>query len=349
MTAAPEATTIELLAPGQEAEWDAFVDSHSEATVYHASAWRDIAKRIFGHDSYYLAARNGQREIVGILPLVRLRSRLFGDFCVSLPYVNYGGAVARSTEVAEALMHRAVAMAEQLGSRHIEFRDMRTRVSQWPVRTDKVIMELALPESAAALWARFDGKLRAQIRRPTKEGAVAAVGRAELLPEFYRVFARNMRDLGTPVYPRQFFSRILETHEASAIAVVRLRDEPVAAGFLLGFRERLEIPWASSVGSHNRLGVNMLLYWEALQVAIDRGYRIFDFGRSSVGGGTYRFKAQWGAEPRQTYWHYWMRDGRSLPQLNPSNPKYRMAILAWQHLPLAIANRIGPMIVGNLP
>jgi serine/alanine adding enzyme len=350
MTTSIVTTTVELLAPGAEAEWDAFVNAAPDSTPYHAAIWRRLVQEVFGHEGYYLLARNLQREIVGVLPMVRLKSRLFGDYCVSLPYVNYGGAIASSTDAAEVLMQKAADIAAELGSRHVEFRDTQRRAEQWPVRTDKVIMQLDLPDSSDALWLRFEPKLRAQIRRSGKEGAETAVGGIELLPEFYRVFAHNMRDLGTPVYPRRFFARILEAYSGSSfVAVVRIQGRPVAAGLLLGFRQRLEIPWASSLREYNGLGVNMLLYWEVLKAAIARGYRQFDFGRSSIDSGTFRFKKQWGAQPRQLYWHYWVGQGHSIPQLNPGNPKYRLAIKLWQHLPLCIANRLGPLIVGNLP
>jgi serine/alanine adding enzyme len=131
--------------------------------------------------------------------------------------------------------------------------------------------------------------------------------------------------------------------------VIRVAGHPAAAAFLLQGPQRMEIPWASSLRTYNRIGVNMLLYWEALKFSIARGCRVFDFGRSSIGSGTYRFKQQWGAQPRQLYWHYWLRTGNQPPALNPDNPRFRLAIRMWQRLPLAIANRLGPPIVRNLP
>lgn len=133
------------------------------------------------------------------------------------------------------------------------------------------------------------------------------------------------------------------------IVVVRHKGVPVSAAFLLGYRHCLEIPWASSLREANSIGVNMLLYWEVLKYAIESGYQQFDFGRSSVDGGTYRFKKQWGAKPRQLFWHYWLPDGGRMPQLTPNNPKYQLAIKAWQNLPLWAANWLGPKLIKNLP
>jgi len=159
-----------------------------------------------------------------------------------------------------------------------------------------------------------------------------------------------MRDLGTPVYPRSLFAAALsEFPQETRIFVVRHAGGPAAAGFVLGNRGTLEIPWASSLRRFNALGVNMLLYWAVLEYACAAGYRRFDFGRSTVDSGTYRFKRQWGAQPEQLHWHYWMRDGGAPPVLNHSNPKFKLAVSAWQRLPLSVANRIGPLVARNLP
>ncbi len=333
---------------GSETEWDAFVDRQPQASLYHLSAWRGIIREVFGHEVIGLAARNAA-GVAGVLPLVRLRSRLFGDYMVSMPYFNYGGALATSAALAGRLMTAGAALAERAGCGHVEFRDTVVR-DGWAARTDKVAMQLELPGTYDQLWSALGSKLRAQVRRPQKEGCEVLHGGADLLSGFYTVFARNMRDLGTPVYPRSFFDAILRTFpERATIVLVRHERRPVAAGLLLGFRGVLEIPWASSLREHNSLGVNMLLYAEALRTAIERGYRIFDFGRSSVDSGTYRFKKQWGASPRQLYWHYWLPKNRELPRLTPDNPRYRLAIAAWQRLPVCVANRLGPRIVKYLP
>lgn len=332
-----------------EAAWMRYAARHPQASLYHGLAWREAIRDVFGHDSHYLLARHRAGGVVGVLPLVRLRSRLFGDFMASLPYVNYGGALADSPAIAERLMHEAARIAAEVGSRHVEFRDTR-RYPAWPARTDKVIMQLPLPPCAEDLWRAFDPKLRAQIRRPEKAGVHATLGGAELLPAFYRVFARNMRDLGTPVYGREFFYAVMRAFVGSAtIAVCHRAGEPVAAGILLRHGTRLEIPWASSLREHNRLGVNMALYWRILTHAIDQGCGLFDFGRCTVGSGTYRFKRQWGALERPLFWHYWLENGAPMPQLTPQNPKYRIAVAAWRRLPLFVANRLGPVLVKNLP
>jgi FemAB-related protein (PEP-CTERM system-associated) len=246
-------------------------------------------------------------------------------------------------------MQAANRHAEKIGAGHVEYRDDISR-DALPVRDEKVNMILSLPDTHDALWHSFSSKLRSQIRRARREDTVIDIGGADCLDDFYTVFAHNMRDLGTPVYGKTFFSTILQRFsEHSRIVIVRLNNRPVAAAFLLGHRDTLEIPWASTIKQVNHLSLNMLLYWEVLKFAIENKYRYFDFGRSSKDSGTYRFKQQWGAKPKPCFWHYWLNNNTEIPSLNPSNPKYKLLISLWKKTPVWITKYIGPGIVKNLP
>ena len=341
---------IECLVQDTCPDWDAFVSKNESGTAYHTMSWRSVVKEAFNKECFYLMASGNAGEVVGVLPLIRLKSLLFGDFLVSLPYVNYGGPLSLDESVDKALILKAINVAQEKRVSHLEVREVAARDSSWPCRTDKVAMVLSLPDREEELFKSVGSKLRAQIRRPTKEGVTARIGGAELLPDFYSVFSRNMRDLGTPVYPLRFFELVCTRLDA-VVRVVSVRQgaKAVAAGILIGFKDTIELPWASSIREFNRFGVNMLLYWEAMRFAIDNNFARFDFGRSTRDGGTYRFKKQWGASPEQLYWHYWLKDGREMPALSPSNPKFRLAIRMWQSLPVPVANALGPLIVKHLP
>lgn len=331
------------------ASWDAFVQSNPAASIYHLARWRALIKDCFGHGSHYLQAVDANNQVVGVLPLVRLKSKLFGDYLVSVPYFNYGGAVAVTAEIELALMQHTEQLAQDLGVSHIEFRDNIER-EPWPKRTDKVAMVLKLPDSVERLNKQIGAKLRAQIKRAQRENPEVLTGGAELLDDFYTVFAINMRDLGTPVYSKEFFRKMLQAFpDESRLIVLRHEGKPVSTAFLLAFRQGVEIPWASTLRYVNKFSMNMLLYWEVLQYAIERKADHFDFGRSSRDAGTYKFKKQWGAQEVPLYWHYWLKDGRELPRLNPDNPKYRLAINVWRRLPVELTKLIGPPIVKNLP
>ena len=329
--------------------WDAYVEAHAEASQYHLYRWRAVIARSFKHPSIYLAARDHDGRLRGILPLVRLRSRLFGDFAVSMPFFNYGGPLADNRTIAQKLLQSAATYARQLGLSHLEIRATST-LNDWPTRTDKVSMVLTLPESEEQLDADLGSKVRAQIKRAQHEETRVAIGHIDLLDDFYHVFAINMRDLGTPVYSKNFFRNILqERGDQAHIVIVYWRNRPVSAAFLLGYRDMMEIPWASTVREANSLNINMLLYRTVLGFCIRKHYRVFNFGRSSKDSGTYRFKKQWGARPVQHYWHYWLESGGALPELKPDSPKFRILIACWRKLPIWITKVIGPMIVKSLP
>lgn len=346
----PVALTVRVYQAEDKAKWEAYVASSASSTLYHRIGWKAVIERSFGHRTYYLLTVDEQGAVAGVLPLVHLNSLLFGSFLVSLPYCTYGGLCADGEEPRTLLLNEAIAIARREKAAHVELRHTQRLDDGLPVKTEKVSMRLTLPGDPDELWRSLGSKLRSQVKRPHKEGLHVEIGGLDQLGGFYRVFSINMRDLGTPVYPRRFFENILnEFHDATWICTVYRGREPVASGLLAGFKDRLEIPWASSVRRYNRYSPNMLLYWSALTFACERGYTVFDFGRSTPGEGTYRFKEQWGAKPVQLYWHYWLRVAGSLPALNPHNPKYRLAIRLWQRLPVALTRLVGPAIVRSLP
>lgn len=342
---------IHLYDPGYRDAWDRYVMSEGEASCYHLIGWKEVIEESFGHKTCYLLSQDNAGKINGILPLVRLHSLLFGSFAVSLPFFNYGGICADDYHIRDRLLTEAVDMARDMGIRHMELRHSRNLLRDQPVKTSKVSMRLPLPGTKEALFASFGSKLRSQVQRAVKEGMVARIGGLEELESFYHVFSRNMRDLGTPVYPGRFFRNILKKFpDTTRIGTVYTRDSrPVASGMLVGFKDTMEIPWASSLRDFNRFGPNMLLYSSVLEFACEAGYKVFDFGRSTPGEGTYKFKEQWGAKPVQLYWHYWLKNGEPMPEINPHNPKYELAIKIWQHLPVRLTKLIGPQLVKNLP
>jgi FemAB-related protein (PEP-CTERM system-associated) len=341
---------VESVTANAAVDWDEFVASRSGAALYHRYGWRRLFGEVFRRDTHYLLARDSAGAARGVLPLARLRSKIFGDFLVSLPYFNYGGILADGPEAHMALQAACADLGRELGVQHVELRHRDDSLADWQSRRDKVTMLLPLPDTVEALRKRLGSKLRAQIKRPEREGAVAQLGGAELLGEFHRVVAHNMRDLGTPSYPLRFFESVLRIcGDAARIAIVRIGGRAVAAGMVLRHGRTLEIPWASSLREANRAGVNMLLYATVIEHAVATGVAVFDFGRCTVDSGTFKFKRQWGAEPQQLFWHYWLARGGELPQLNPQNPKYALAVATWRRLPVPVASWLGGRIIGNLP
>jgi FemAB-related protein (PEP-CTERM system-associated) len=327
------------------AEWDAFVARRPWASGYHAWTWRGVFRHALAHEPISLMARQGG-EVVGILPMVYMKSFLFGRALVSLPFLNYGGVVADSSDAREALLRSAAAEARARRCRHVELRHTSRQCPELPCRQHKVAMRLAL---ADGLWDRLDRKVRNQIRKSEKAGLVGIDGGVELLDEFYAVFARNMRDLGTPVTARRFFSEVIAAFpDRTRVHVVRRQGTPVAAAITYRSGDTIEVPWASSIRDYNVHCPNHALYWRMIQLAVAAGCRTFDFGRSTPGEGTFKFKEQWGAEPSPLYWEYALLSG-GVPDHGPGNPKFRLAIETWKKLPLGLATMAGPWIGRAIP
>ncbi len=339
-------TEVQERAP---ADWNRFVAAHARASVYHRVQWLELVREVFKLQIFFIVAREGE-EIVGILPLVRQRSRVFGDFLTSIPFFNYGGPLFRDQDAHAALLERASELARTLKVNHVELRTQIPVAQDWERREDKVTLLRELPSTVSELSKQLGSKLRSQIKRAERERPVVRKGSLELLDAFYCVFSRNMRDLGTPVYSKEFFRQMLERMpESCHLVTVELNGQPAAAGFLITANGATEIPWAACTAEAKPLGGNMRLYWEVLSEAIERGSRTFDFGRSSVDAGTYKFKLQWGARPVPLYWHYWLPPGQRLPQLHHGNSKMQLAIALWKKMPLWICEAVGPHIVRNLP
>lgn len=328
--------------------WDQYVKQHNNATIYHSWAIKQVIEQTFGHSSFYISVINSKNNIQGVMPLVQLNSKLFGNSLISVPFFNYGGMLYSTTAARAKLLQAAKEQTKATQAEHVEFRDCRKFVDL-PSKEAKVTMLLNLPDNSDVLWKQIGTKLRAQIKKAERNQLTCKIGKQELLNDFYHVFARNMRDLGTPVYSRQFFSNMLIHNESASIAIIYHQNKPVSCGFILGWRNTMEIPWASTIKSANKLDANMKLYWEILKYTTNKGYKIFDFGRSSKDANTFKFKKQWGAQPYQLYWHYYLPNTGNLPEINPNNPKFKLMIWGWKKLPIWLANILGPAIVKNLP
>ena len=331
------------------ASWDAFVAGHTNSVNYHRWAWKRVIEQAFGWTTFYLIAeQNG--KISGILPLVWLKSRLFGNLLCSLPFFSEAGLLADSPEARDALLAETIRLARELKVKYVELRHRGDSPVSWPAKSSKVTLECDVLPDAEENMRHLSTKMRTNIRRSLKLGLEAEFGREEFLEDFYNVFCLKMRELGTPVYSRKFFAATFENFPGeSFICRVRHEGKTVAAGFLTGWRGSMEANWSASSPEAMNLRPNMFLFWQMLCFAGQKGYRIFDFGRSSVGSGTYEFKQQWNTRVVPLHWNYWLAEGSELPEVNPQNPKYRASIWAWQRMPLSLTKWIGPPIARCLP
>jgi serine/alanine adding enzyme len=329
--------------------WDAYVNSHPDASVYHRWYWGQVVEQTYGHKAYYLAATEGE-TLWGALPLVFMKSRIFGDFLVSTPFSSYGGVLSNIPEARSLLLEKAVELAQELGARHVELRQGDPCEVGWKETSAKVRMEVELPGRAEELWKRLSTGMRNKVRNAQKNKLEIEWHAQEAVGEFYSVFAKNMRDLGTPVYPKIWFENLCRQFTGQ-VRIIILRDggEPVAAGFVTLFRDVAELPWSASLRESRKKYSAVAMYWALLEWASQNGYRRVDLGRCTPGSGTYEFKRHWPCKEIPLRWYYWLSPGTPLPQLRPENPRYRWATQMWRKLPVAVANWLGPRIVRAIP
>jgi len=316
------------------------------------SAWLGILEEGLNHQRYLIIAETHNGQLVGFLPLAFVQSILFGKFLVSLPYLNSGGVCSQTSEVALALIDHAVDLADQLNVRYLELRhEIPVNHPKLSVsRTDKVHMRLELPTSADELFSSFKSKLRSQVKKSAQQDFDLSYGGVERLEDFYSVFSINMRDLGTPVYSKKLFQSILEKFGPSKaeLCVVRLNERPISGALLIHHAQRTEVPSASALRQFNPTNVNMWMYWRLLQRAIEQGSTEFDFGRSTIGAGTYKFKEQWGAKPSPAVWQYYVRKGDPA-KMRPDSSKNQRRVEIWKKLPVWLTRIVGPSIVRGIP
>ena len=313
-------------------------------------AWLHVLRSGLGHETFLLKAVD-ERGDCGYLPVACVRSLLFGRFLISLPYVNYGGPTAADATTKARLIDAAVELADRLDVRYLELRHEQAidHARLTHTMTSKVVVRLDLPNDAEELWRRLNCKVRNQVRKGRKQGLEVVWGRGELLPDFYAVFARNMRDLGTPVYSPKLFRAILDQFpDRTELCVVRREGKPLAGALLLHGWGVTEVPSASSLREFNSTCANMLMYWHLLERAVHRGQQTFDFGRSTEGGPNHKFKLQWGGTTFQTNWQYYLRRG-GIGDMRPEAPRYHRAIRLWQRLPVSVSRWIGPLIARSIP
>ena len=316
----------------------------------HRAQWCTAVGAGLGLSTYLIRVCSAN-QTTGVLPLCHVSGPLFGSFLVSMPYINTGGVWARDQESAKMLVDSACKLADQLDVKYLELRhEIPVEHERLSVeRTDKVHMRMVLPDSAAALLGSFKSKVRSQVKKSKQYSLTAEFGGSELLPDFYDVFSINMRDLGTPVFSKKLFARILDSFEDEAeFCIVRHESKAVAAGLLVHAGGLTEVPSASCLRRFNRMNANMFMYWNMFERGIEQGSRSFDFGRSSEGSGTYRFKSQFGSTPHPATWQYYVRKGNPEEMRPGANGNQRL-IRIWQKLPVWLTRLIGPSIVRGIP
>ncbi len=329
--------------------WDAFVRAQPTATFFHLSAWRDVIERAFGHRAHYVYAEQ-DGDITGVLPLVQVRTRLFGHALISTPFCVYGGPVAADEQSFRALCEHAAALRQKLGAAVAELRWQDPPPEDWLGENWQsrpglyVTFRKPITGDDDANLKAIPRKQRAMVRKGIERGLAATTDQnVDLL---HRIYAESVRNLGTPVFSRRYFRSLAETFK-DCMDVVTVRDgtSPVASVMNFYWRDEVLPYYGGGTAAARVCHANDFLYWATMQGAARRGSRLFDFGRSKEGTGAFAFKKNWGFAPTPLHYRFALPQGGTVPENNPLNPKYRLMIAAWKRLPLPVANAIGPFLV----
>ena len=330
------------------AQWDRFVMACPDATFFHRAGWQNILQDVFRHETFFLFARAADGSIEGVLPLARIKSMLFGHSLVSLPFAVYGGVAASNPAAADALEHEAQALAQRLGVEHLELRNVQTRHADWPAQDLYVTFRKSLLADAEANMLAIPRKQRAMVRKGIKNGLRSDIDKdAE---RFFPLYADNVHRHGTPALPKRYFEALLSEFGADAeVLTVQGPDgRDLSSVLSFYFRDEVLPYYAGDDESARDLAANDFKYWELMRRACERGLRVFDYGRSKQGTGSFSFKKNWGFEPQPLRYEYCLYKRDAIPQNNPANAKYRLLIEAWRRMPIGFANRLGPLLVRNL-
>lgn len=338
---------INTLDEGSFERWDAYVQAAPAATFFHQAGWKVVLEHAFGHDTHFLYAEEGG-EIVGILPLAQVKSLLFGNSLGSLPFCVYGGIVAQSPEVAQALRARSCELAQALKVDALEMRNREASDAGWPIKELYYTFRKAIEADDDANLKAIPNRQRAMVRKGIKEGLESDWDDAP--DRLYRVYSESVRNLGTPVFSAKYFGILQDVFkEQCSILMITHQDKDIAGVLNFYFRDEV-LPYygGSTAAARTVKGVNHFMYWELMRRSAAQGYRLFDFGRSKAGTGPYSFKKNFGFEPQPLPYEYFLVESESIPDVNPLNPKYQLMINVWSRLPLPIANMFGPFLAKDL-
>ena len=331
----------------QEVRWDAFVHASPQATFFHRAGWQRVLSDVLRHETHFLYAEVAGR-IEGVLPLAHVKSLLFGQSLVGLPFAVYGGAAATNPAAAEALEQAAQALARRLGVAHLELRNVAPRHADWPVQDLYVTFRKAiLPDEQANLLA-IPRKQRAMVRKGIANGL-----RSELdagVDRFFALYADNAHRHGTPCLPKRYFAALRREFGADCDVqtVTDAAGRPLSSVMSFYFRDEVLPYYAGDAEAARELAANDFKYWELMRRSCARGVRVFDYGRSKRGSGSFAFKKNWGFEPQPLHYEYCLYKRDAVPQNNPSNAKYRLLIQTWRRMPAGMVNWLGPMVVRGL-
>jgi len=326
--------------------WDNFVQESTDATFFHQAGWKTVIEKAFGHKTYFLYVEN-DGKITGILPLVHINSLLFGNTLVSIAPCVYGGIVASDNQSYLELDKEACRLADELG---VDCLEMRNRVQKNPERPYKELYVYFRKELDADVEKNFlaiPRKQRAMVRKGIEAGLTSVID--SNIDRIYHAYSESVRNLGTPVFSKKYFQILKDVFsDQCEVLTVELNGQLIASVMSFYFKDEILPYYGGGTDLARELKGNDFMYWEVMRRAVEKGIKVFDYGRSKIGTGSYSFKKNWGFTPQPLFYEFYLVKSTSLPDINPLNPKYKFFIAAWKRLPLAVSQAIGPWLSKDL-
>lgn len=344
-----ETWTKENPAPAAAREGaDRFVDRHSGGTVFHTFRWQDILARTYRRPAYHLAASE-DGNLRGLLSLYQVRGLSGRKNLYSLPFTAYGGMLADGPEAARLLHDAALDLARRNGCGMVNLRNTVDPGLGLPGIDTHVHFAKELPQTEEACLESIPRKSRATVRKSIQNhGLSYAVNRDwETLWELHAV---NLKRLGTPVFPREYFRNIMEAMgEDADILFVKYKGKSVCGVMTFYFKDVCNPYFSGSLAEYNFTGCNNYMYYALMCHALTRKSRKFDFGKSRLGSGSFDFKSNMGFEPRTLPFQYIFNTRSELPNFTPSNPKLALFLKIWTAQPLWTSKIAGSFLNRFLP
>jgi len=327
-------------------QWDSFVQTAKDATFFHLSGWKEVIEKSFGHKTYFLYVEN-EGNIQGILPLVHINSVLFGNSLVSTAFCVYGGIVANDEQSFRELDQAACRLADELGVDCLEMRNREQKYPERPYKELYVTFRKALDADVDKNLLAIPRKQRAMVRKGMDAGLISVIDSD--INRLYQAYSESVRNLGTPVFSKNYFHN-LKTVFADQCEVLSIEHNGKLVASVMNFYYKDEVLpyYGGGTTLARELKGNDFMYWEVMRRAVEKGIKIFDYGRSKIGTGSYNFKKNWGFIPEPLFYEFLLVKSTSLPDINPLNPKYQLFIAAWKRLPLAISQFVGPWLSKDL-
>jgi FemAB-related protein (PEP-CTERM system-associated) len=331
--------------------WDAYVENSEHSLPHHLSGWRDIMAETYGYQTHYLLAREGE-QVVGVLPLLIVRSLLVGSRALSLP----GGLCAERTDVAQALIAAGEELAQQAHVEQLILQDTRQIwPGEWQTSTDHLSWIADVSPGPEAVLGRLGRYTRRDVRRAQRNGLVVEIDRqGKQIDRCHDVLSRFAHGAGTPFFGRSFLARVVETFpDRIVLVMVYAQQKPIGAYFLLSLRDILWGIWGGSLRDHLDTGAAYLAYWELLSYAAGHGYRLLDLGRSPAGSGASEFKSKWSSFSQPIHQQVASLKGHqpaeSMIGRIQSDARLKRFTQIWPRLPRPLVHYLGPRLRRHVP